>query len=166
VAARSQSLESDNVKNRIAISAATLVTLALAGCGGSSGPSLSAFKSGFSADKTQFRKLGTDLASAVTGAQQKTDDQLATELSALAARAKQQASQLSKLKPPSKYKTELNNLVSAFNAVGSDLTSIATAATKHDAAAAGSATKTLIKDAAKVKTADTSVSKGLGLPTS
>jgi hypothetical protein len=154
------------VKHRIVSCAATVAALALAGCGGSSGPSLSTFKSGFSADKTQFRKLGTDLAAAITGASKKTDAQLATELGALSARAKQQATQLSKLDPPSKYKTELADLVSAFNAVGSDLTNISTAAAKHDAAAAGSATKTLIKDAAKVKSADTSVSKGLGLSTS
>jgi hypothetical protein len=154
------------VKHRIVISAAMVAALALAGCGGSSGPSLSAFKSGFSADKTQFRKLGTDLATAITGASKKTDAELATELGALSARAKQQAAQLSKLNPPPKYKTELANLVSAFNAVGADLTSISTAAAKHDAAAAGNATRTLVKDAAKVKTADTSVSKGLGLSTS
>jgi hypothetical protein len=146
------------------ISAATAAGLALAGCGGSSGPSLSTFKSGYSADKTQFRKLGTDLGSEITGAKQKTDAELATELGALAARAKQQASQLSKLNPPSKYKTELSSLVTGFNAVGSDLTVIAAAAAKHDAATAGSTTKTLLRDAATVKTADTSLTKALGLP--
>jgi hypothetical protein len=146
------------------ISAATVAALALAGCGGSSGPSPSTFKSGYSADKSQFRKLGSDLGSAITGAAKKTDDQLATELGALGTRAKQQAAQLSKLKPPSKFKTELSSLVSGLNAVAADLTNISTAAAKHDATTAESATKTLVGDAAKVKTADTSLTKALGLP--
>jgi hypothetical protein len=153
------------LKNRTLISAAIVAALALGGCGGSSGPSLSSFKSGFSADKKQFTKLGTDLAAAITGANKKTDDQLATELTALAGRAKQQATQLSKLNPPSKYKSQLGNLKAGFNAVSADLTSISAAAAKHDSTAAGNATRTLLGDAAKVKTADTSLSKALGIPT-
>jgi hypothetical protein len=158
-------LESDNLKNRTLISAAMMAGLALAGCGGSSAPSLSTFKSGFSADKKQFTKLGTDLAASITGANKKTDDQLATELTALATRAKQEAGQLSKLNPPSKYKSQLGDLESGFKAVSADLTSISAAATKHNSATAGAATRKLIQDAGKVKSADTALSKGLGVPT-
>jgi len=69
------------------LAVAIAIAIALAGCGGSSGPSLSAFKSGFTADRAQFRKLGLDLQSEITGV---------------------------------KTKTDLQKLVSAFNAVAAD----------------------------------------------
>lgn len=152
------------MKSQSLASAATVLALALAGCGGSGGPSLSAFKSGFSADRTRFRQLGLDLEHAIAGAQSKTDAQLAGEIGALSKRAKQQASQLSRLQAPSKYQGELQKLVSALDAVGADLGHISTAATDHNVAAARSATRTLLSDAAKVKAADDGLSAGLRLP--
>jgi hypothetical protein len=143
-----------------------LLAISLAGCGGSSGPSLSSFKSGFSKDKTEFKKLGSDLQTALTQAGSKTDVQLATELGELSTRAKQQAATLSKLNPPAKFKTELNTLVASLKSVGGDLGKIATAATKHDATTARTLTTTLVQDAAKVKSSDTALTKGLGLPAS
>lgn len=154
------------MKNRTLASGAVALAIALAGCGGSSGPSLSSFKSGFSKDKTQFKQLGTDLRTSLTQAGSKTDAQLATELSALADRAKTQATQLSKLNPTSKYKSELNTLVSSMNAVGANLKQIATAATKHDAKTARALTATLVQDAAKVQSSEEAITKGLGLPSS
>lgn len=143
------------------------LALVLAGCGGSSNnaPSLSAFKTGFQSNKTSFRQLGIDLQKAITGAQSKTDAQLATELGALATRASSQAGSLAKLNPPAKYKTYLNSLAAGFRSVAADLRKIATAADKHDATTARAATVSLLSDAAKVKTADDAISKGLGIPT-
>jgi hypothetical protein len=143
---------------------AVVLAAALAGCGGSSAPSLSAFKSGFAADKTSFHSLGVDLQRAIATAQNKTDTQLAGEIGALANRAKQQAASLSKLNPPSRYKADLHKLTSGFSAVAADLRQIATAATKHDAATARAATLSLIRDAATVKSGDTAISGGLHLP--
>ncbi|MGI8505595.1 MAG: hypothetical protein ACR2MK_02115 [Solirubrobacteraceae bacterium] len=145
-------------------SAATLLTVAIAGCGASNAPSLSAFKTGFASDKAQFRKLGLDLQREIVGAKAKTDAQLATDLGALSVRAKQQAAQLSKLDPPAKYKAELQKLVSGFNAVGADLKQISVAATRHDGPTARTATGALGADAAKVKASDDAITAGLGLP--
>lgn len=145
-------------------SAATLLTIAIAGCGGSNAPSLSAFKTGFASDKVQFRKLGLDLQREIIGAKAKSDAQLATDLDALSARAKQQAAQLSKLDPPAKYKADLQKLVSGFDAVGAALKRISVAATTHDGATARTATGALVADAAKVKASDDAITSGLGLP--
>jgi hypothetical protein len=143
---------------------ALLLAALLAGCGNSA-PSLGAFKSGFSANKKSFHTLGVDLQQAIATAQHKTDAQLATEIGALATRARQQAASLGKLNPPSRYKRDLNKLVTGFKGVSSDLSRIATAATRHDNTAARSATVALVHDASSVKTADTAISAGLHLPT-
>ena len=146
--------------------AAVIAALALGGCGagGSSPPSLSAFKSGFTVEKSAFRQLGLDLQKAITGAKTKTDAQLAVEISSLSTRASAQASRLAKLKPTPKYTANLAKLVAGFRSVSSDLHAIATAAVKHDAASARTATMTLLADAAKVKSADDAIAHGLGLP--
>jgi hypothetical protein len=164
---------------------AALAALALAGCGSSSNssssassaagsssasttsssaPSASTFKSGFSTDRVQFRKLGLVLQKEITTAQTKTDAQLATEIAALSVRAKQQAAQLSQLSPPAKYQSALQSLVTAFNAVAADLHKISVAATNNNGPAAKTATVTLIRDSAKVKTADDEITTGLKLP--
>jgi hypothetical protein len=143
---------------------AVLLAAILAGCGGSNTPSLSTFKTGFATNKKSFRSLGIDLQKAIATAQNKTDTQLATEIGLLAARAKQQATSLSKLNPPSRYQADLKKLKSGFNAVATDLRQIATAATKHNAATARAATLALIHDAATVKAGDTAISAGLHLP--
>jgi hypothetical protein len=156
---------------------AALTALVLAGCGSSSKsssaggsstssgtPSLSSFKAGFVADRATFRKLGSDLQSEITGAASKTDAQLATELSALSDRAKQQATAISNLGAPAQYQTDVQNLSAAFNAVSADLHKISVAATNHDGPAAKTATETLLQDAAKVKAADDAITSGLKLP--
>jgi hypothetical protein len=145
-------------------SALVLLAISVAGCGGSSGPSLSAFKSGFVKTKPQFRQLGADLQTALTQARTKTDAELATELTGLSTRAKQEAAQLAKLDPTPKFKTELKTLSTSLSAVGDDLSQIAAAATKHDAKTAKTLTTTLIKDAGTVKVSDTALTTGLGLP--
>ncbi len=150
---------------RASITAALLtVAVAVAGCGGSSGPSLSTFKSGFATDKKTFRQLGLDLQKAIVGAQGKTDAQLAAEIGALSTRARAQAASLAKLEPPSKYKADLQNLVAGFGSVATDLSQIAHAAGQHNNAAAREATQTLLKDASKIKTSDDAITAGLHLP--
>jgi hypothetical protein len=152
------------VWSRSTIASAALLTVVLAGCGGSSGPSLSSFKSGFAADKAQFSKLGTDLGAAVAGAGSKSNSQLATEFGALSSRATQQAAQLRKLDPPSKYKTELASLAAGIDIVAADLRTIAAAATAGDARAARAAAETLAQNAATVQANDQTLTRQLGLP--
>ncbi|MGO9821728.1 MAG: hypothetical protein ACLPTJ_13895 [Solirubrobacteraceae bacterium] len=147
-------------RSRAAAIVAALSALAITACG-SSAPSLTVFKSGFETDRAQFRKLGQDLEATVGGAKDKTDAQLAAELQPLAARAREQGAQLAKLKPPASYKSNLDKLVTGFDAVAVDLRRIAAAAIKNDAQAAGAATRSLVADATKVKTADLAIADSL-----
>jgi hypothetical protein len=155
------------ISGRFVGAAAVAVCLAVAGCGSSTSssttPSHPDFKTGFAAGRKEFRKLGTDIAQDVTGAAAKTDAELATEFGGLATRADQQASQLGALQVPAKYRQRMTSLVSGFHLIETDLATIATAAKTHDAASAAKVTRALLTDAAKIKAADTSLSKDLGL---
>jgi hypothetical protein len=140
---------------------------AIAGCGSgksSSSTSHVDFKTGFATSQKEFRKLGTDIAKDIKGAGAKTDAELAKEFSALAKRADQQATQLAALNAPATYTKRVTSLVAGFHAIKTDLSKISSAATEHDASSAETATRSLLVDAAKIKTADTSLSKALGLP--
>lgn len=152
------------MSSRSFIPGAMLLTVALAGCGGSSGPSLSAFKTGFAADKVQFRQLGADLGAALQSAAKKTDAEIAAEFGALSARGTQQAAQLRKLNPPAKFKSDLDQLAASFDTVATDLHTIAGDATASNAAAAKAASETLVVHSATVKTIDRSLTAKLGLP--
>lgn len=145
---------------------AMTATIAVAGCGSGTSSSASQvdFKTGFATSQKDFRKLGTDIAKDITGAGSRTDAQLATEFGGLATRADQQAGGLAALKAPPKYTKRMSSLVAGFHAIKADLSKISTAATHHDAKRAEAATRSLLTDAAKIKTADTSLSKALGLP--
>ena len=156
------------ISGRLVCAAAIIATIALAGCGSgksSSSTSKVDFKTGFATSQREFRKLGSDLAKDIIGARSKTDAQLATEFKALATRAGQQAGELAALKPPAQYAKRITSLVASFNATKADLANIATAAHTHNPSNAEAATRDLLSDAAKIKTADTSLSKDLGLPT-
>jgi hypothetical protein len=144
---------------------ALAIALTLAGCGGGSGPSRAAFKRDFAASQKQFRQLGTTIVSEIRGAGAKTDATLASDFHALAAQARRQASALLTLKSPAQYKRNVATMVTGFHALGGDLSKIAGAATKHDPTTARAATNAMLADAAKIKSADSSVSKSLGLPT-
>ncbi len=154
------------------ISARTVCALAMAasilvaGCGsGKSSSSISRvdFKTGFATSHREFSELVTEIAKDITGAGSKTDAQLAKEFHALATRADQQASQLAALTVPSTYAKQMTTMVAGFHALKGDLSTISGAATKDSAQGAETATRALLTDAAKIKTADTSLSKDLGL---
>ena len=147
---------------RTVTAGAVLLALALAGCGG--GPSLSAFKNGFATDKSQFTKLGSDLAAAIQSARNQTNTELASEFGALSSRAKQQAAQLRKLDLPSKFAAQVKTLAGDFDAVGADLGSIASAAKAADAGTARAAYARLLQHAAALRTVDRALTGALGLP--
>jgi hypothetical protein len=151
------------VKTRPAILACIVLIAVLAGCGGSSASKLSAFKSAFSTDRAQFHQLSVDLQREITGARAKTDAQVATEIGALSTRAKHQASDLAKLKPPGRYKPDVQKLISGFTGLAADLEQISVAATKADATSASTATKLLIRDAATIRAADDALTSSLKL---
>lgn len=144
---------------------ATLLAIALAGCGGgSSAPSMTSFKHGFAASKVQFRQLGADLGTSFQKATTRTDAQLAAEFDKLSARAKAQVARLRKLDPPAKFRPEMHRFVSGLSSVARDLARIARAADAHDVKTARVATTALLTDAATVKSADNKLTAQLGLP--
>ncbi|HXD63315.1 MAG TPA: hypothetical protein VNV17_01800 [Solirubrobacteraceae bacterium] len=154
------------ISGRLVCALAVAASLAVAGCGsGKSSSSISQvdFKTGFAANHKAFGVLVTEIAKDLTGAASRTDAQLAAEFGGLATRADQEASQLADLTAPSKYSKRMGTLVTGFHALKADLSTISTAATKHNAQSAETATRALLTDAAKIKTADTSLSKDLGL---
>jgi hypothetical protein len=141
-------------------------TILVAGCGsGKSSSSISQvdFKTGFATSHREFGQLVTQVAKDITGAGARTDAQLAKEFSGLAKRTGQQASQLGAITAPSKYEKQVTTMVAGFRALKGDLSTISAAATKHSAQGAESATRALLTDAAKIKAADTSLAKALGL---
>lgn len=145
---------------------AMVATIAVGGCGSGKSSSTSRvdFKTGFATSQQEFRKLGSDIAKDIRGAGSKTDVELANEFDGLATRANQQATRLTALRAPARYLERITNLVAGFHALKTDLSGISTAATQHDASSAETATRSLLTDAAKIKTADSSLSKALGLP--
>jgi hypothetical protein len=158
---RPPSRQYPHARARIGV-AALLAAGVLAACGG--GPSLATFKSAFKADKARFHQLSLDLQQAIGTAGSKSNAQLASELSALSARADKQASELASLNPPAKYKAELDKLVAGFRGIATDLKQISGAAVKRNAQQATTATRQLVVDATKVRAADDGLSALLGLP--
>lgn len=155
------------INGGVVCAVAVAVSVAATGCGSSKSSSSTSrvdFKTGFATSQKDFRKLVTDVAQDITGAGNKTDAELATEFGGLAGRADQQASRLGALSVPAGYKQRMTSLVSGFHLITTDLAKIATAAKHHDVSSARTATRSLLTDAAKIKTADTSLSKDLGLP--
>ncbi len=155
------------ISGRLVCAVAMVGSVAVTGCGSgtsSSSTSRVEFKTGLASSQREFRRLGTDIARDITGAGSKTDAQLAKEFGGLATRAGQQAAQLAALTAPARYTRRMSSLVAGFHAIKADLSKISTAATDHDASSARTATRSLLIDAAKIKTADTSLSKDLGLP--
>jgi hypothetical protein len=150
--------------NRVSL-VALLALVLLAGCGGSSEPSTSSFKSAFSAQKAKLKTLGTEVGTAVEGASKKTDDDLVIEFRSLASRATVLAGALGQLEAPSKYKSELATLQSSLTQVAGALHSIEAAAAAHDGNAAKAGGEELVADAQQVKSSDNALSAKLGLPT-
>jgi hypothetical protein len=148
--------------NRPILTGTIALAAVLAGCG-SSGPSLSAFKSGYGAEKAQFNQLGRDLQTVLQTAGKKTDVQLGSEFSGLAARASQQAVALRKLDPPGKFKSQRDQLATDFDTVAADLSAISTAASAHNGATARAATIKLVSDSGSLKAVDQSLTSALGL---
>ena len=146
---------------RRVLGAGLIVGVALSACG-SSGSSTSDFKKKFQAEKRQFQQLGRDIQSA--GRNSKNDAQLAGAFASLASRTNQQATRLRNLNPPSKYKSQTNQLATDFDTVAADLTSISNAASQNNGNAARAGVSKLQQDAASLKSVDQSLSSSLGLP--
>ena len=122
-------------------------------------PAISLFSAAYGADRTQLRQLGLDLSKGIRRARSRTDAYLALEFSDFSTRAREQASAMHTLRVPNNYAATMASLVRALKAIASDLRSISRAAAAHNVGAAESATKTLLNDATKVKSADDALSR-------
>lgn len=148
---------------RIRLAWGVAVAAVLAGCGGSSGPSLSAFKSGYAALPASHAQFGAALGKAVETAPQKTNAQLATEFQQLSNRASREAARLRRLDPPARYRAQLNRVITGFGTVRTDLHAISVAAATGDVTGARNTTIRLFKDADHTRTLDRALTAELGL---
>ncbi|MGI8558545.1 MAG: hypothetical protein ACR2ND_09590 [Solirubrobacteraceae bacterium] len=137
--------------------ATTFVTcIALAALGAGCGGSSNNFKSDVQRQLTDLSRLEMDIGNVLQGASGKNNSQLEVAFSGLAQRAGSQVGQLAKLKPDPKSASSLAALQSDLAKVEQDLGGIAASARANSAAAAKSATETLIADATALKaTSDT-----------
>src|SRR5204863_9474881 len=103
--------------------ALTVVALLVGGCGGGGN-----FKKDYTKTDAQLRQLGVDLGSALRTAKSSTDVALAAKFDSFATRTRKIVADLGKLKPPDKVKSDVQQLQSALETIGSDMGSIAGAA--------------------------------------
>ncbi|HTX46529.1 MAG TPA: hypothetical protein VMD48_09635 [Solirubrobacteraceae bacterium] len=152
---------------RLTAAATAAVSLALlAGCGGSSSSSSSSanFKPGYKSAMSQLAATSTAIGTAVEGASNQTDAELASSFKSLATRWESETAQLDKLTAPASVASTFSVLKGAAARVGSDLAEISSAASTHDGSQAKTATEHLVSDVAAGRTADRTIRAKLGLP--
>jgi hypothetical protein len=143
------------------LASALLATAVLTGCGGGDdGPDRAsttttaaapapdaggaAFRRAVAEGKTTIGSIGTDVETAIKGAAQQSDAELAQQFAALADRTRAALATLQGLQAPADATDELAALRTAVQTGATDLQAIATAADHGDAGAAKSATEALI----------------------
>lgn len=120
--------------------------LAVAGCGGDSGPSAEEAQDKYADLSAQLNDFGEELGTAIASASGKTDAQIDAEFTALANKVDSQVDDIDDLEVPEDVTKAKDDLVEALKDGQSDLQAIASAAQAHDATAAGTATRQLITD--------------------
>lgn len=137
------------------VTCVALAATALPGCGGDGSPTPSttgarpaaadqAFRRAVAAERTTLTSIGTDIQTAIDGAAQRSDAELAQQFGALAGRAQAALTTLDGLRPPASARDEVAALRTAVEAGVRDLRAIARAADAGDAAAAESSTRALV----------------------
>jgi hypothetical protein len=129
---------------------------------GAATPSL---KAQFAPLNAQIKKIGVDIGTSITGAENSTDVKLAKAFSGLAQRAAASSGKVGKIKGATGARLiTLRQLQLALAKGAIDLARIATAAAQHNAANAKAATLALIKDSPPITAARTKLAKSLGVP--
>lgn len=145
-----------------------LVVLLLAGCGsGSSGSSTleqhGTFRSDFKLTVTQFKQTAHDIGVAVQGASSRSDSQIASTFSGLAAAWQTDLSHLKSLTPPAAVAGNYTTLTAAATRTEADLQAIVAAARTHSGSAARQAGQKLVEDVLVAKSASETISHKLGI---
>ncbi|MEV4421023.1 DUF4344 domain-containing metallopeptidase [Patulibacter sp. NPDC049589] len=151
--------------------ATVLAAAALTGCGGGDdqeakappatttatpapdGASAAAFRRAVASAKTTVGSIGTDIETAIQGADKVSDAQLAQQFSALADRASAALTTLDGITVPAGAEDEVAALKTAVQTGTNDLRAIAQAADQSDAQAAKTATEALIAHSPAIGTA-------------
>jgi hypothetical protein len=144
------------------LAAATVLCALAAGCGGSSGTT-AAFKASYVKASEPIERIGNDVAGAVEGASRRSFAQVANEFAGLADRLDTELIELESLKPPASIARAFATVTAAANRFEDDLRAISYGASKNDAAAAGTATKALLADAATLNSAAATIRQKLGI---
>jgi hypothetical protein len=137
---------------------------ALAPTAAPAGAAAPPLKAQFAPLNTQIKKIGTDIGTAITGADTVTDVKLATTFRGLARRAAASAAAVAKLKGAKGANAITQRQLQLALAKGAiDLSQIATAADAHSAKDAKAATLALIRDSTPITAARTKLAKALGI---
>jgi hypothetical protein len=139
--------------------------LALAATAAPAGAATPPLKAQFAPLNTQIKKIGTDIGTAINGAANATDVQLAKSFAGLAQRAAASAGKVGKLKGATGANQITQRQLQLALAKGAiDLSRISTAAGAHNAKAATAATLALVKDSKPIVLARTKLARALGVP--
>jgi hypothetical protein len=151
----------------IALSCA--IAAGAAGCGASSKTSgeqaeTATFKAGYTKQRTVLNATFEELGQIITGASDKTDAQLQSDLRAVESKYHLQLASLETLKPPAKLTSQFTTVTAAGRTLDDDLNKMVAAVAGHDAAAAKASTERLIVHGGLLQAATAKFGKALGLP--
>ena len=139
-----------------------LALVAHVAAAGAATPSL---KAQFAPVNLQIKTIGRDIGTSITGADTRTDVQLAKAFAGLAQRAAASAGKVGKLRGATGTNAITQRRLQLALAQGAiDLARISTAAAAHNAKDAKAATLALIKDSPPITAARTKLAKALGVP--
>ena len=138
--------------------------LALGASAAPAGAATPSLEAQFAPVNLQIKHIGTDIATAVNGARNRTDAQIVKEFSGLAQRTSVASAKVSKLKGATGTDAVTQRqLQLALANVALDLARIATSAAAHSAKKAAAATAKLFKDSAPIRTSRAKLAKSLGI---
>ena len=143
--------------------ALVLAVVVLAGCGGSSSPSKDDFKKDYAPVDAQLKAAGREMATVLQNASSKTDVVLAGEIDRVSSQLDDVTSKMADIKPPDELKDDYKALRDTLDGIESDLTDLSSSVSSHDAPSAGTGTRKLIVDSAKVRTTANKVRRAVGL---
>jgi hypothetical protein len=159
-------MNSRSVAAGLAIAA---MSVGLAACGSSSKTSddqavTATFKAGYAKQRTVLNETFDELGQIVSGASERTDAQLQSDLRAVESKYHLQLARLETLKPPAKLTSQFAAVTAVGRKLDDDLNKMVAAVAGHDAAAAKASTKQLVAHSAPLNAATAKLGKALGLP--
>jgi hypothetical protein len=146
-------------RSRVLLAVVAVVALVGAGCGESKKDS---FKKDYRPLNDELIGIGKDLATAIRGARQKTNAQLASEFGGIANHLDDLNGKLKDLDAPGDLKDDLNRLTSDLDDLSQSTEQIESAARTGDASAAGTATVQLITKARDVNQSQDALAEATG----